>query len=240
MQSTGVLDPGCLCSFVASSGKRFGSPDGTPERGFNELNGWVVAWGGPAACGWIGLRSPYVTSVGVPWGTFIAPKWAAYWIDPAATRWSNWAIKFTGRLYVPWERIRIGVWNDEHVYVKLCSIDTGNSWWDFLYPVFRTTSGTCAGAPGEYSIEVGYFEDYGALALVFIIGPDGSNVAYIPTIDGAWYCPDFDWTETIIGHGQGGVCRTSWRFLPASPSVPHFRGTNYTPGSTDGGGTPRP
>jgi hypothetical protein len=30
---------------VASSGKWFGSPDGSPERGFNELNGWVAAWG---------------------------------------------------------------------------------------------------------------------------------------------------------------------------------------------------
>ena len=30
---------------MASSGRRFGSPDGSPARGFNELNGWVAAWG---------------------------------------------------------------------------------------------------------------------------------------------------------------------------------------------------
>jgi hypothetical protein len=68
--------------------------------------------------------------------------------------------------------------------------------------------------------------------LVFIIGPDGGNEAYIPTIDGAWYCPNFDWSQ--------GTCSGSWSFVPASPSVPYFVATNYTPGSTDGGGTPRP
>ncbi len=409
MQSSGVLDPGCLCSFVASSGSRFGSPDGTPARGFNELNGWVAAWGpidpicgcdvrialmpgitppdstrtgtrytvelvnvqigtltvsdtvsvsitgsmpgfmqvvriwlepgghvlydngprpavtlapgtyqvyatlrtaprsdiyGSAAdltltCGgaptatitlrvpnpdeW-GLRADIYTftTVPPPWPPFgagytyrgtwsvgamyfwssplrheydpigltspystrdyrwdIAPKWVAYWVNPAATSWVNWAIKYTGRLYVPWSSIRVGVWHDNGVYVKLCSIDTGRSWWYAgRPPTFSTASGTCTGAPGEYSVEVGYFQDNGAIALVFIIGPDGSNEAYIPTIDGAWYCPNFDWTPGELS--AGGRCRTSWSFVPASPSVPHFRGTNYTPGSTDGGGTPRP
>jgi hypothetical protein len=36
---------GGVCSFVSSSGRRFGSPDGSPAAGFNELNGWVAAWG---------------------------------------------------------------------------------------------------------------------------------------------------------------------------------------------------
>ena len=45
---------GGVCSFAPSSGKWFGSPDGTPARGFNELNGWVAAWAPPAA----GLESP--------------------------------------------------------------------------------------------------------------------------------------------------------------------------------------
>jgi len=36
---------GVVCSFVASSGKWFGSPDGSPASGFKELNGWVAAWG---------------------------------------------------------------------------------------------------------------------------------------------------------------------------------------------------
>ncbi len=161
-----------------------------------------------------------------------APKWAAYWIDPTGTRWVNWAIKLTGRLYVPWSSIRVGVWHDDGAYVKLCNIDTGNSWWVYTPPRFDRTSGTCTGAPGEYSVEVGYFEGYVTAALVFIIGPEGGNEAYIPTIDGAWFCPNFDWSQ--------GTCRASWSFVPASPSVPHFRGTNYTSGSTDGGGTPRP
>jgi hypothetical protein len=71
-----------------------------------------------------GLTSPYF-SRDVRWE--IAPKWVAYWIDPAATSWRWWAVKYTSRLYVPWSSIRVGVWHDNGVYVKLCSIDTGNS-----------------------------------------------------------------------------------------------------------------
>jgi len=178
----------------------------------------------------IGLSSPYFTR---DYRGDVAPKWVAYWINPAATTWTYWAIRFTGRLYVPWSNIHVGVWHDNGVYVRLCSIDTGNSWWiPFRGPTFRTTSGTCTGAPGEYSIEVGYFQDYGAIALVFVIGPGAGDEAYIPTIDGAWFCPNFRWDE--------GTCSAAWSFVPASPTVPHFRGTNYTPGSADDGGRPRP
>jgi hypothetical protein len=180
----------------------------------------------------LGASSSYFSSVD---RRDTAPKWVAYWIDPAATSWRNWAVRFTGRLYVPWERIRVGVWHDDGVYVKLCSIDTGNSWWRYTAPTFDATSGTCAGAPGEYSVEVGYFERAGTAVLVFIIGPGDGNGAYVPTIDGAWFCPNFRWTGE-----QRGTCSGAWSFVSASPSVPHFRGTNYTPGSTDGGGTPRP
>ncbi len=389
---------GVACSFVASSGKRFGSPDGSPAVGFNELNGWVAAWGpsgggvrialmpgitppdstntgasytvelnnihigtltvsggtasvyisepmpgfmqivriwlvpggyiydngptpgvnlapgtyqvyatlravprsdiyGSAAdltltCGgtptatitlrvpnpeeW-GIRADIYTYPGrpVPWPPFGAgytyrgtwsvgaiyfwihahapeydphgisspyvsrdyrwdgaPKWVAYWVDPAASSWRFWAIKYTGRLYVPWERIRVGVWHDDGVYVKLCNIDTGRSWWYVTPPRFDRTNGTCTGAPGEYNIEVGHFQDVATVTLVFIIGPEGGNEAYIPTIDGAWYCASFDWRR--------GTCSVSWSFVPASPSVPYFVATNYTPGSTDGGGSPRP
>ncbi len=390
---------GCVgvCSFVSSSGKRFGSPDGTAARGFNELNGWVAAWG-PSGGGvrialmpgitppdstgtgarytvelnnvqigtltvsggiaWVSIAEPMpgfmqvvriwlepggyilydngpmpavvlapgtyqvyatlrvaprsdvygsaadltLTCSGTPtatitlrvpnpdeWGlradiyTFIlplwppfgadythrgtwsvgsiyfwlhiptwpdplgvsspyfsraegialAPKWAAYWIDPAAGMWISWAIKYTGRLYVPWSSIRVGVWHDDGVYVRLCNIDTGNSWWSAaVSPVFHTASGTCAGAPGEYNVEVGFFQGSLTAALVFIIGPGAGNEAYIPTIDGALFCPNFNW--------QQGVCNAAWSFVPASPAVPHFCGTNYTPGSTDGGGEPRP
>jgi len=180
----------------------------------------------------LGLSSPYFSRV---LRSDSAPKWAAYWINPAATSWVNWAIRFTGRLYVPWSSIRVGVWHDDGVYVKLCDIDTGNSWWVYTAPVFRTRSGTCADAPGEYSIEVGYFEGAGTAALVFVIGPGDRDVAYIPTIDGAWFCPNFRWSGT-----QQGTCGAAWSFVPASSSVPYFLGTNYTAGSTDGGGSPGP
>jgi hypothetical protein len=184
---------------------------------------WVGVGSGP-----VGVPSPYFSRVS---RSDSAPKWAAYWINPAAP-WTYWAIKFTGNLYVPWSSIRVGVWHDDGVYVRLCSIDTGNSWWGFTAPRFDTMSGTCTGA-GEYSVEVGYFEGVGTAALVFVIGPGAGNEAYIPTIDGAWYCPNFRWTGA-----QQGTCSAAWSFVPASPSVPHFRGTNYTPGSTDGGGSP--
>ncbi len=179
----------------------------------------------------LGLRSPYFTSA--VRSADNAPKWAAYWIDPGATSWRNWAVKFTGRLYVPWSSVRVGVWHDDGVYVKLCSIDTGNSRWGSLrMPEFYTASGTCTDAPGEYSVEVGYHQGPGGTMLVFLVGPGTGNEAYIPTIDGAWRCANFDWSQ--------GTCRTSWSFVAASPSVPYFVATNYTPGSTDGGGEPRP
>ncbi len=178
----------------------------------------------------LNLRSPYFTSA---IRTNTAPKWAAYWIDPAATEWRQYALKYTGGLYVPWSSIRVGVWHDDGVYVRLCSIDTGSSRWFVTAPVFYATSGTCTGAPGVYSVEVGFFDAGTTGALVLIIGPVGADVAYVPTIDGAWFCPNFDWTQ--------GTCSAAWSFVPASSAVPHFRGTNYTPSSTDdGGGTPLP
>ncbi len=191
---------------------------------------WLGAYSGEEDR--LGLSSPYFTS-GFRSRIDCAPKWAAYWIDPAATSWRNWALKLTGRLYVPWERIRVGVWHDDGVYVRLCNIDTGNSRWGSLNPpVFFATSGTCTGSPGEYSVEIGYHQGPGGTMLVFIIGPGAGNEAYVPTIDGAWFCSNFDWRR--------GTCSGSWSFVPASPSVPYFVTTNYTPGSTDGGGSPRP
>jgi hypothetical protein len=178
----------------------------------------------------VGLVSPYITRVA---RDHTAPKWAAYWINPAATSWTNWAVKITGHLYVPWSSIRVGVWHDDGIYVRLCSIDTGNSRWIYTALIFYTISGTCTGAPGGYGIEVGYFQGAGGALLVFVIGPGAGNEAYIPTIDGAWYCASFDWRR--------GTCSAFWSFRPASPSVPHFRGINYTPSSTnDGYGEPRP
>jgi hypothetical protein len=184
----------------------------------------------------LSLTSPYF-SRSVRLDT--APKWAAYWINPTGTTWTNWAVRFTGRLYVPWSSIRVGVWVDDGAYVKLCNIDTGNSWWRYGPPVFYTTSGTCTGTPGEYSIEVGYIAAVGVDTFIFLIGPGGSNEAYVPTIDGAWYCSNFNWSPGDL-HGGGGRCGVSWSFVSASSGVPYFVGSNYTPGSSDGGGSPLP
>jgi hypothetical protein len=157
-----------------------------------------------------------------------------------ASTWTRWAVKFTGRLHVPWSDIRVGVWHNDGVYVRLCSIDTGNSWWividldvdDYDTPVFSRVSGSCGGS-GVYNVEVGYFDHVEVATLIFVIGPNSGDEAYIPTIDGAWYCSNFDW--------GGGTCSVAWSFWPASPGVPYFVVTNYTPSSTaDGGGEPLP
>jgi hypothetical protein len=140
---------------------------------------------------------------------------------------------------VPWRDIRVGVWREDGVYVELCNINTGNTYWYGGVPRFVQTYATCAIAPREYDLEIGYYSDRWASILVFIIGPEGSNEAYIPTIDGAWYCSAFDWTPGSHYDG-GGRCNASWSFVPASSSVPYFVGTNYTAGSTDGGGSPGP
>jgi hypothetical protein len=193
--------------------------------------GGIYFWLDPIPGRSLGVSSPYFSSV-IRDDT--APKWVAYWIDPAATQWRGWAIRFTGHLYVPWSSIRVGLWHDDGAYVKLCSIDTGRSWWIPTPPAFRTANGTCAGAPGEYSIEIGYFEEPpGAAVLVLIVGPGGGNEAYIPTIDGTWFCPNFNWSQ--------GTCSGAWSFVPKSEDVPYFVATNYRPSSTvDGGGTPQP
>jgi hypothetical protein len=176
------------------------------------------AWPDP-----LGVSSPYFSRVG---RNNSAPKWVAYWLDPTATWWVLWAVKFTGRLYVQWERIRVGMLVDDGAYVRLCSINTGNSWWNGAF-TFNTANGWCWGAPREYDVEVGYYNISWEAVLIFVIGPGGGDEAYVPTIDGAWYCSNFDWSR--------GTCGVSWSFVPASPSVPHFRGTNYTPSTTDDG-----
>jgi len=212
----------------------FTSPSWPPFTGANYIPRGT--WSVGAIYFWVSSGSsplitmmPYFTRVSV---FDTAPKWVAYWFS---TPWTNWAIKFTGRLYVPWSNIRVGVWQDDGVYVSLCSINTGSTRWIYTSPVFYTTSGTCAGAPGIYGVEVGYFQGAGQAVLIFVIGPVGSNDAYVPTIDGAWYCGDFRWTTSPLGR-----CNVAWTFMPASPSVPHFRGSSYTPGSSDGGGSPLP
>jgi len=208
---------------------RFTSPSWPPfGTGYTHVGTWSVG----AIYFWVSTSSnpvitmmPYFTSVS---SSDIAPKWVAYWFS---TPWTRWAVKFTGRLYVPWRSIRVGVWQDDGIYVSLCSINTGNSRWIYTGATFYTTSGTCTGAPGIYSVEVGYFQGPGAAVLIFVIGPVGSNAAYIPTIDGAWYCPNFNWGS--------GTCSVGWSFVPA-PSAPYFVADGYTPGLSDGGGSPSP
>jgi hypothetical protein len=185
------------------------------------------------------IYTPYFSSAG---RDDTAPKWAAYWINPAGTAWNNYAIKFTGTLHVPWDRVRVGVWHGDAAYVKLCGIDTGTSWWVMTAPRWSWTSGTCT--PGNNPVEVGYYEGSGEAVLVLVIGPGGADSegnihgpAYIPTIDGAWYCDMFWWK-----HPQwGGTCNGAWNFVPASQEgVPYFIASGYAPGPSDGGGAPRP
>jgi len=168
----------------------------------------------------------------------VAPKWVAYWLNPAATSWLTFAVRFTGRIYVPWSNIRVGVIHDEGAHLKLCDIDTGNSWWRVAGEALETADGTCTGAPNVYDIEVVWVQGGAGYYFVFLIGPDGGNEAYIPTIDGAWFCPNFNWASGIVPSVR---CNASWSFVSASEgSVPYFVATNYTPGLTDGGGTPHP
>jgi hypothetical protein len=170
----------------------------------------------------------HMSGVGVsPYFSRPISKWVAYWIfDPTTNWWEYWTVKYTGRIYVPWERIRIAARHDDSLYVKLCSINVVNP---------GVTNGMCEGAPGRYSIEVRLEQTVGGVHVIMFIGPEDRDEAYIPTIDGAWRCPDFDWRWDSLG------CRVSWTFVPASAgSVPYFVAGNYTPGSTDGGGTPLP
>jgi hypothetical protein len=172
------------------------------------------------------LRAPYFTHSNMP-------KWIAYWVG---TPYTYWGVRFTGRLYVPWSDIRVALWTDEAVYVRLCNINP-NNWIPSSSPNpplvwFRIVNGTC-GAPGVYDVEVGYAHTEEGFALIFMISPGTGNEMYVPTIDGAWYCSNFNWSTTR--------CNVQWSFRPASAGVPYFVGTNYTPSTTnDGGGTPQP
>jgi len=178
----------------------------------------------------ISLRSPYFTHILV---IDRAPKWAAYWINPSGTIWQNYAIKYVGRLHVPWRNIRVGVWHDDGVYVKLCDLDTGGRWWVVTAPRWDWDRADC-GSVGVVDVEVGFFEGVGDTVLIFVVGEDGSgNKACVPTIDGAWCCNNFNW-------GAGRCPSGVWTFSPASsPGVPYFVADKYTPGGSDGGGEPR-
>jgi hypothetical protein len=188
---------------------------------------WLSSWN-PDRTGLTSSSTPYFSRSA---RNNIAPKWAAAWIGPEGS-WVNYGLKFTGKLNVPWSGFRVGVWHDDHAYVKICSVNTNSSWWFYTPPRWDWSTGTCEAAPNVYPIEVGYYEGPLESVLVFVIGPSRGSGAYIPTIDGAWYCETFNWNS--------GTCGGSWQFVPASKSVPYFVASKYTPGSTDGGGTPKP
>jgi hypothetical protein len=51
--------------------------------------------------------------------------------------------------------------------------------------------------------------------------PPGGNDAYIPTIDGACRCDNFNWGS--------GSCGGSWGFVSANSAVPYFVAGGYIP-----------
>jgi len=177
----------------------------------------------------IQLCGPYFTGpcVNVQPPPNKAPKWAAYWLDLTASTWKDWSLKYNGTLYVPWNNIRIGVWFDDSVQVAICNIDVN---WAGP-PSWRTATGICT--PGPVAVTMQYIQRRSAWYLIFVVGPQGSNEGFIPTIDGAYYCDSFNWEE--------GGCNSSWTFRPdSSGGVPYFVAGRYTPGDCDGCGTPEP
>ncbi|ACB40789.1 hypothetical protein [Pyrobaculum neutrophilum] len=157
-----------------------------------------------------------------------APKWAAAWLPQTSSGWVNYALRYRGVLYIPWDGdVNFGAWHDDGVYISMCG-KTLNAWYPTA-PRFDSTSANCGS--GNVSIEIDYFEGYVDSVLIFVVGK--GNDAYIPTIDGAYYCSKFDW--------KTGSCKSGWRFSAASGGgVPYFVVGRYTPGASDGGGAPVP
>ena len=174
------------------------------------------------------IRGPYFTSAT---GKNKAPKWAAYWLSGGS--WSKYAVNFTGRLFIPpyWGGLQIGVWYDDSVYVRIptCNVDTG---WRPAVSSPQFYSWSISSCVGDVSVEVWYYQRTGSSVLVFVVGPPGGNDAYIPTIDGAYRCGNFNWSS--------GTCGGSWGFISASSAVPYFVSGRYVPGPSDGGGEPQP
>jgi hypothetical protein len=174
------------------------------------------------------IRGPYFTSAA---GNNKAPKWAAYWLSGGS--WPNYAVSFTGRLFIPphWGGLRIGAWYDNSVYVRIpsCSVDTG---WSPAATTPRFYSWSISSCVGDVSVELWYYQRTGSSVFVFVVGPPGGNDAYIPTIDGAYRCDNFNWGS--------GTCGGSWGFVSANSAVPYFVAGGYIPGLSDGGGEPQP
>ena len=181
---------------------------------------WLGASGAP-----IPSSSPYFTIANV---LNSAPQWVAAILNPSASQWVNWALNISGTLYIPWAGdVRVGVWHSGGAVVVMC----GNSmdYWSITSPTFNSYNINC-GPPGNKDVKIYYFEGTGEVALIFVVSHGSSG--YIPTIDGAWRCINFNWNT--------GTCNTAWQFQAASSSVPYWVVSHYSPGTSDGRGTPSP
>ncbi len=187
---------------------------------------WLTDRGSPS----LPSQGPYFTLSPL---TNKAPKWAAALLNPSATQWTSWSLRYSGKLYLPWSSFRVGVWHDDGVRVTVCGVRVVDSWIT-TSPRFDSNSVSCPTA-GVNDVTVEYFEGAGEAVLIFVVGPTTSNEAYIPTIDGAWYCNNFRWSGA-----QAGTCSSTWTFVPAASGVPYFVVDGYTPGGSDGVGAPAP
>ncbi|MFP3267350.1 MAG: flagellin biosynthesis protein FlgK, partial [Thermoproteus sp.] len=154
-----------------------------------------------------------------------------------ATTWDNWSLNYTGTLYIPWNNPYVGVWHDDGAAVSVCGQQVISALY-FTSPRFDSARARCAAGPNQVVVE--YFEGYVEAVLMFVVGPPNGQSAYVPTIDGAWYCSNFNWGSGSYYSGAG-TCNSGWTFLPASSgNVPYWIVGKYAPGSSDGGGSPSP
>ncbi|AEA12386.1 hypothetical protein TUZN_0902 [Thermoproteus uzoniensis 768-20] len=207
------------------------------------LNTYAGTWSVGSIYFWLTYRQPPLSAQS-PYFTIgdyldSAPQWAAALLNPTASRWDDWSLDYTGTLYVPWNEFRVGVWHDDGVRVYVC----GNLAIDYWNPTSpRFDSGKVRCSSNKIDVEVQYFEGYVESVLMFVVGPKDKNVAYMPTIDGAWYCSNFNWGAGIYGSGAG-TCNTAWTFVPWNSQQnqpPYWIVNKYSPGSKDGAGVPSP
>ena len=206
-----------------------------------KFNTYVGTWSVGGVYFWLTSRSPPLSSQG-PYFTIYdktdtAPQWAAAWLNPTATAWDNWSLNYTGTLYIPWNEFNVGVWHADGAAVSVCGRQVISALY-FTSPRFDSVKARCAAGPNQVVVE--YFEGSGGAVLMFVVGPPKGQSAYVPTIDGAWYCRNFNWGSGSYGSGAG-TCNSGWTFLPASSgNVPYWIVGKYAPGSSDGGGSPSP
>ncbi len=209
------------------------NPYQSPVNDPSALGRYKGTWSIGAVAMWLSYRSPPIPSPS-PYFTIAdvlnsAPQWVAAILNPSANQWVNWALNISGMLYMPWSgKTHVGVWHDDGAAVVMCG--SSMDYWYYTSPRFDSSDIDC-GPPGNKYVKIYYFEGYDESVLIFVVGRGKSG--YIPTIDGAWYCSDFNWNT--------GTCNTAWQFTPAtSGNVPYWVASHYSPGASDGGGTPSP